>query len=145
MVNNKSKLVPVISFLLTLVILSALITPVIAQTKVEYNYDDDQGLVTCGKGNDTSKMCRFNDLFKLIGRIMGFLLKYIMLPVAALSFGIAGFMYMFSGGDPGKRKTATELFTDTLYGIIIILVAWLLVWTIVDKLGIKDGFNPLSK
>src|SRR3990167_1923982 len=109
MVNSNLKFVKTFGSLFVFIFFLTMIVPVYAQDKIEYKYDGgtgaDSGLVPCGRGGDTSKMCEFKHLFDLIGRIMGFLLYYIMLPVAALSFGIAGFMYMFSGGDPGKRKT----------------------------------------
>ena len=80
-----------------------------------------QGIVPC-EGPD----CNFGDLFQLAHNIIGFLVL-ISIPLAAIAFAWAGFLYLFSAGDQGKIKTAHGIFLKVGIGLVIVLGAYLLV------------------
>ncbi len=57
----------------------------------------------------------------------------------------AGFNYMASGSNPGKRKEANGMLTKAVIGIALIVGAWLIVQFVVSALGADTGpikFNP---
>jgi len=88
--------------------------------------------------------CEFKDIRNVLKNVMDFIVLYIMAPMAGLSFGVAGFLYIVSGANPGQKEKAKELMLDTILGIVIVLSAWLLVWTITKGLGIKADFTSLT-
>lgn len=99
-------------------------------------------LVPCGgSGQDP---CTFNDFFVLTFKIINFLLRDIATPLAALTFAVAGWMYLTAGGDTGQIQKAHELFKNVAIGFIIALSAWLVVNAILTGLGVSDTFNLLS-
>lgn len=79
--------------------------------------------------------CTICHLQILAQNIIRFLVA-ISVAVAALLFANAGFLYVTSPGNAGNISRAHHLFTSTLVGIIIILVAYLLVDTIL-KMTLK--------
>jgi len=55
---------------------------------------------------------------------------YIAIFLSAILFAWAGWKYVTAGGESGKVKSAREIFTNVLIGLIIILAGWLVVDTI---------------
>lgn len=100
------------------------------------------GLVPCGGSGQNP--CTFSDFFVLINNVINFLLFNIATPLAALTFAVAGWMYLTAGGDTGKIKQAHELFKNVAIGFIIALSAWLIVKAILLGLGIQPGFSQLQ-
>ena len=100
------------------------------------------GLIPCGGSGEDA--CKFSDFFVLIKNIIDFLLVSIAIPLAALSFAVAGWMYLTAGGDSGQIKKAHELFKNVAIGFIIALSAWLIVKAILLGLGIEEGFSQLE-
>ena len=104
--------------------------------------DEDFQLVPC-KGTD----CDFNALVKLFNRIINFIL-YVSIPLAAVSFSYAGYLYISASGDTGKIESAHEIFKKVLIGFIFIISAWLIVYTITNSLlgsDFKDSKANLLK
>ncbi|MBI2045908.1 MAG: hypothetical protein HYT28_00575 [Parcubacteria group bacterium] len=99
-------------------------------------------LVPCGGSGE--KACELGDFFVLINNIINFLLFSIATPLAALSFAVAGWMYLTAGGDTGKIKSAHDIFKNVAIGFIIVLSAWLIVKVILLGLGIQPGFSKLE-
>jgi len=98
-------------------------------------------LIVCdGGAND---QCTFNSLITLAIRIINFL-TVLSASLAAISFCYAGFLLITSGGDPGARKKAQEIFTKTAIGFAFVLGAWVIVYTLVNTLTVGGGFNFLS-
>jgi len=91
------------------------------------------GLVAC-KDN-----CGWNELMTLINTVITFILTKLALPIAAVMFAVAGIMLLTSGGDPGKKTKAKELFSGVAIGLVIIAAAWLIVHTILSMLGYVDA------
>lgn len=93
-------------------------------------------LVQCGddiswSGDGTSGFtytgeCDVCDFQRLLQRILSFLIA-IMTAVAALLFANAGVLYVTSPANPSAVSKAHNLFTNTLVGILFVLVAYLLI------------------
>ena len=49
-----------------------------------------------------------------------------------------GFKYLTSSGDSAKLADAKRMITPLLIGIFLIFSAWLIVYTFLDKLLVKD-------
>lgn len=84
--------------------------------------------------------CGFPELILLISNIITFLLFTIATPLAALIFAYAGIMLLTSGGDTGKLKTAKKIIGNLLIGYVIALAAWLIINTILSKLGFHGSW-----
>lgn len=121
MKKNKS-LAPVFS-----IALLALLVPVAVHAQ----------LVPCN-GPD----CSFEDLVILAQRVINFLIFDIAAPLAALSFAVAGFMYMTAKGNEAQHAKAKSIFVYVFIGFVIALSAWLIVNFIVTSLDRPGGFNP---
>jgi len=77
--------------------------------------------------------CGFNDLITLIKNITNFLL-ILAVPISAILFAYAGFLYIFARGDTGKITKAHGIFWDVFVGLVFMASAWLIVKIIVDTL-----------
>ncbi|MCK9351455.1 MAG: hypothetical protein WCT49_04105 [Candidatus Paceibacterota bacterium] len=101
------------------------------------------GLVQCGKGNDPME-CNFQAFIDLLQRIMNFLLFVLAVPLAAISFAWAGWLYLSAAGNEGNIKQAHEIFGTVALGLCIALAAWLIVHAIVKGLGVSTTYNFLG-
>src|SRR3990167_3263145 len=79
--------------------------------------------------------CDFDSLIELIKNIVTFLLFSFAVPLAAISFAIAGVMILTAGGNTGQVEKAKEIFWNVLIGLIVALSAWLIVNAILLGLG----------
>jgi len=79
------------------------------------------GLIPCA-GPD----CHFSDMLVFANTVIGWLLR-IAIPVTAALFSYAGFLYLTSGGNPGKKSAANKVFQSVFWGFIMALSAWILV------------------
>ncbi len=96
-------------------------------------------LITCGNtpcaGPDGKIKggCTFEDFIATINRIINWIIS-----IAGVIFTImavyGGFLYMTSGDKPGNKEKAKSILLSTLTGFVIILVSWLIVYTIVHTL-----------
>ena len=97
-----------------------------------------KGLVTCGNGSGSGKVdpstgkavtaaqdCQFPDLINMINTIIQYLI-FIAMPIAAISFAYAGWIYLSAGGDTSKVKRAHTIFLDVAIGFGLVLGAWLI-------------------
>lgn len=89
-------------------------------------------LVPCG--GDTGDPCTFAHLMKLVHNIIRFLLFSVAMPVAAIAFVYAGFLFMFHGDNEAKRAQAKGIFLNVFFGLVIALAAWLIIDLILDTL-----------
>lgn len=94
--------------------------------------DNNFQLVPC-KGID----CDFNALLTLINRIITFIL-YISIPLAAISFSYAGYLYISAVGNTSQIEKAHEIFKKVGIGFIFIASGWLIVYTITNALLSSD-------
>jgi len=120
-------------FFLSLFILTFLILPAGVHAAIDTN------LIVCN-GLD----CGFDDVIKLGINLINFL-TVLATALSAVSFSYAGFLLITSGGDPGARKKAQEIFTKTAIGFVFVLGAWVIVYTLVNTLLVPDeGFILLK-
>lgn len=95
------------------------------------------GLVPCsGTDNDP---CTFNKLMTLINKVISFLIFTLALPLAAIAFAYAGFLFLTSGGNTENRSKAKGIFTTVFLGLIAAMAAWLIMYTIISSLGVPTS------
>lgn len=99
-----------------------------------------QGLVPCDGINDK---CGIEDIIELVNNVITFLIQ-MFLPIAAIALVVGGFIYMTGGEDPGKRKVAVAIFKNIVIGLVIVLSAWLIVYTLFNTLGVSDDYHMLD-
>lgn len=100
------------------------------------------GLVPCGGFDDNGTLepaCDFSHLVLMAERIIDFLLYTIAMPLAAVAFAYAGFLYLTAGPNPGNVGKAKKIFLNVLWGLIIALAAWLIVNTLLVGVSVDDG------
>ena len=102
----------------------------------------DKGIVPhdCGYnlGKDKKgKICGFKDAIALVDRIIQYIF-ILVIPITAIMFAYAGFIYLTSGGNTEKLKIAKKIMLNVLIGIVVIMAAWLIVKTVVTSLGVKE-------
>lgn len=93
------------------------------------------GLVPCGRGTD---QCEFNDIIILINNIINFLIKSIALPISAILFAWAGFLYLTNAGNKGQVEKAHGVFLNTFVGLVLTLAGWLVINLITKLLTEKE-------
>lgn len=79
--------------------------------------------------------CGFNELLKLVNKVIHFILFDLAMPIAAIMFAYAGFLLLTSGGNPETKNKAKKIFWNVFIGFVIALAAWLIVKTILSVLG----------
>ncbi len=128
-----SKKIPII---FSILILALLFSPIFSYAAPW------EGLVKCGKNvaeGQTQVDCDFNALMDLINRLINFIIVYLAVPIAALSFAYAGFSMLALGGESaGGMEKAKNVFTNTVIGILLVAGAWLIIHTLLSILG-YDG------
>lgn len=120
--NNKKFLASILSLVLIFVFIAPVIT--------------NAALVPCG--NPEQSPCDFSFFIEMINRIINWIIS-----IAGVIFTISaiygGFLWMTSGGDSGKKGKARDILYNTMLGFVIILVAWLIVYTILRYLVPTDS------
>lgn len=109
---------------------------------LSFAYSLGDPLVPC----TDSKDCGFNALMTLVNNVIHFILYYMVIPIAAIMFAYAGIMIIISGDASSARTKAKSVFTNTFFGLIIAVAAFLIIRTILSILGYEGswiGFNPL--
>lgn len=97
--------------------------------------------VANGSAATFSDPCGFDDIIEMINNFVTLAL-YLVVPIIALTFAYAGFLYLTSGGDQSKAKDAKKIFTRTLWGLLWMFGAWLIVKAIaVALLDPTQNFN----
>ncbi len=89
-------------------------------------------IVPCGGSGQSA--CNFNFFIILIKNIINFLIFKLAVPLAAISFAVAGVMILTAGGNEGQVSKAKEIFWNVLIGLIVALAAWLIVSSIIGAL-----------
>ena len=108
--------------LVSLLLLSLFIIPVVSSAA---------GLVPC---DGVTVKCDFNAFIGMINNIISWFIS-IAGVIFAISFIRGGFLWILSGESPGKKEEAKKVLWNTLLGFVIILVAWLIVYTILHVLA----------
>jgi len=90
-------------------------------------------LVPCGRtGAPDCTLCHF---WKLGSNVLNFLVYGLAIPATILLFVFAGLVFLTSAGNESRIKKAREIFTNTLIGIFIVLVSWLVISTIIKQVA----------
>jgi hypothetical protein len=84
--------------------------------------------------------CDFNHLVLLVQRVINFLIFTLAFPISALMFAYAGILMLTAGGKEGQIKKAKSVFMGVAIGLVLMLAAWLIVYTITNIL-IDDEFE----
>jgi hypothetical protein len=92
------------------------------------------GLVPCGVLTATD--CNLCDFGRLIQNVINFLVV-ISIPIAALLFCYAGFLFFTNNGSQMKIQKAKRIMYASVVGFIIVCAAWLIVNTIL--MGLTNG------
>ena len=82
---------------------------------------------------DGSGMCQYCDLMPLAERIIEFLI-FFGIVVAILVIIYAGWLYLTAGSNAGQITTAHSRLRAAIFGLIIVLAAWLIIELIVSFL-----------
>lgn len=90
-------------------------------------------LVPCGR--DGTDPCQTCDILKLAKNISDFILTYLVPGLATLFFLWAGFLILLGGGIPSQVQSGKNIFKTTVYGIAIMLLAWLIVNTVLRTIA----------
>ncbi len=104
-------------------------------------------MVICGKsgaaGAPYTEACNFGHAV-LVSQHLIYNLVMISTLIAVVVFIFAGFKLLTSGGKTNARDDAKTMFMKVLKGYLWILVAWLLIYTITDRLVDKSAYpSPL--
>ncbi len=97
--------------------------------------DFSTGIVPRCNTNWNAEAARFNDpctlchLFELSSNVINFFVRLIMFPAASILI-IVGGGFMLTSASSGRYKTGKEIITKAIWGIVIVLVAYVLVMTI---------------
>lgn len=99
-------------------------------------------IIQCGIGSTAPSVasnnaigggCDFADFIDTINRVINWIIS-----IAGVIFTISaiygGFLYMTSGDNSGNKEKAKNILSSTIIGFIIILTAWLIVYTILVNL-----------
>ncbi len=109
-----------------------------------------QDLVVCGISDTTDKnydaykhMCGFGDLIKLVQHVITDLIILSTVVVIGV-FIYHGLMLITSFGNTSRLANAKKGLLNVLKGYVVIIAAWLIVYTIVNAL-VGPAYSLLSK
>ncbi len=87
----------------------------------------------------TKQECGFSEVMEFINVFVQYAVYIIgLLFVIVLIY--AGFLYLTSGGDTGKVKKVKDMLIKMVWGLIYTLCGWLIVYFILQQLGVDSGF-----
>lgn len=89
------------------------------------------GLVTCGDPGQFP--CDFNAFILMLNNIIDWIIG-ISVIIATISFIWGGFLWLTSGAKPANKDKAKDILLNTLWGFLLILTAWLIIYTILTYL-----------
>jgi hypothetical protein len=87
--------------------------------------------------------CDFKHVVILASRVIKFVL-FMMTPIVIAMLVYTGFKYMAAGGDVNLIADAKRMFKPIIIGLILIFGAWILVYTVLDKL-LVDKIGDIDK
>ena len=110
----------------------------------------DNALVQCGRQTGTTAnpesnstpyalQCNFASAVEMINTIIGYAIG-ISMPLAAIAFAYAGWLYLSAGDNPGKVGDAKKIFIDVGIGVAILLSGWL-VFTLIATTFLDKSAN----
>ena len=133
---SKTKIIT--GIILTALILPLLFVPVVASAELFPTLVPCDGPVGDGV---TGEPCTYSTFIKGVDNILRFLIGFATV-VAVIMFVYAGYLLISSGGDRAKAEQAKAIFKNVTIGFVIVITAWLIVFTIVDTF---TGNKPLPQ
>lgn len=133
---------------LALLLSLALITPAMAQAQSGGSSDPKQsafqivpcdGIVATSTDGTMTRECDFSSLIEMANRIIKFLL-YLSVPFVLAIIMYTAFLYLTANGSEVKLTKAKHMLWYVLVGLFWILISFILVYTVLDKLlapGVK--------
>lgn len=97
------------------------------------------GLVPCT--GDVNDACNFEKFLALASKIFHFLL-WVVIPASTISIVYAGALYVIYPTNEIKRKSAHDILTWAVVGLVITLAGYLIIVTIIKSLT-GDKLDPL--
>lgn len=107
----------------------ALLVPTVA-------FSQGSGLVPCD-GTD----CRFEHIGIMINRIIKYIVYYIYPVVFTISLVWAGILFLTAAGKEGQVTKAKKIIQVLIYGLIIMLMAWLVIYNLLKVLGVDSAIS----
>lgn len=91
----------------------------------------DKGIV--GGICEDGVICEWKDLVQAAKNILGSML-FVSIPLATIAFAYSGFLILTAGPNSGQVEKGKLIFYNVTIGFVIILSAWLIVYTVVAGL-----------
>ncbi len=101
------------------------------------------GLVPCGGTGESA--CSFCDFFVMVDNFIDFILIKFVPVVAVLMLVVGGIYFFFGGASPSALETGKKIITSTIWGLVIVFAAFLIVGTILSALGLTGWTEDLYK
>lgn len=93
--------------------------------------------------NCSGPTCTPCHILLLISNIVRFCVLNLMPPLAGLLFLIGGIIMIMAAGSEERYKKGRRIFVDTIVGVVIVLIAWVIVNAIITTIGTSavSGFS----
>lgn len=101
------------------------------------NQTQAAGLVPCGGPGESA--CTFCHFFVMINNIIRFVMIILVPAIAVLMLVVGGIMFFFGGAKPDMLIRAKGVITSVVIGLVIIFCSWVIVNTIITKIGIVES------
>lgn len=83
--------------------------------------------------------CGWPQVVKLANNLLKFMVS-IAVPLAAIAFAYAGWLYLSARGNPSQISRAHNIFLNVAIGLVIVLVAWLVVSEILKAFADPNSY-----
>jgi len=117
-----------VRLILVTVMLLVATTPLLLQAQINPQDELDKAAGLAGISSQTNLVVIISRLVKIMISFLGFIAVIIIL--------IGGFMWMTSGGDSEKIKSARQLMINGLIGLVIIVLAYAIATLVITRLNI---------
>ena len=81
------------------------------------------------------KDCTTCDFVKMVKNVIDLMIYMVTPALATFLFIIAGFLMLLSGANPSYFTQAKRIFTETIWAVVVILCAWMIVNTFIQSFG----------
>ncbi len=121
----------------------------LAATSIPYWPSSADPLISCSGdpvalGSSIRKCTSFCDIIDTSKSIIYFVMTLALFAFAPILFAWGGIMIMTSGANPGNIETGKKILKGTVIGVVIVLLAYTIIYTLVSPLLLNvqlPGFN----
>ena len=124
-----------------LVLVATLVLPALALAQNAPNGEEEGEaggrqweFIVCGEATDN---CDFAKLKELVNVVIDFVIFGLAMPLAVIGIVYAGALYIYYADNSSKRSEATGIFKNIVYGLVLMLAAYIIVKALV--LGLIAG------